>query len=209
VGSSVTDPAAYRHALSEATDVLNDCDLDIRLVDVGGGFPRSYPGFEMPPLNSFFTAIREAARTLPLPANGEILGEPGRALAGPGMSAVSEVLQRKDGRLYINDGMHGIFWELRYKGHKSFPVRCYRNGELLAGSTRPFTLIGPTCDSEDVLPGTVDLPADIRAGDYIESGRLGAYSLSGRTDFNGRYSTHIVMIDGPEELPPGHLEYRN
>jgi ornithine decarboxylase len=47
------------------------------------------------------------------------------------------------------------------------------------------------------------LPDDIRPGDHIEFGRIGAYSLSGRTRFNGHYSDLIVMIDGEGESPPG------
>jgi ornithine decarboxylase len=47
-----------------------------------------------------------------------------------------------------------------------------------------------------VLPGAVDLPADIRAGDYVEFSGIGAYSLSGRTNFNGHYSENIVTIQG-------------
>ena len=163
----------------------------------------------MPPLDGYFEGIRDAAATLPLADNGEILGEPGRAMAGPGLSAISEVLQRKDDILYINDGMHGIFWELRYEGHDSFPYRCFRDGRPLDGETRPFTVYGPTCDSVDVLPAKIDLPLDIRPGDYLEFGRLGAYSLSGRTDFNGRYSSRIVMIDNEHEFPPGHAEFQN
>ena len=54
-----------------------------------------------------------------------------------------------------------------------------------------------------------DLPEDIGRGDYLEFGRLGAYSLSGRTDFNGRYSDRIVLIDALEQVPPGHDRYRN
>ena len=80
---------------------------------------------------------------------------------------------------------------------------------MLKGTMRPFTLYGPTCDSVDVLPSTIELPEDILPGDHLEFGRLGAYSLSGRTDFNGRYSDHIVMIDSPDEFPPGHHEHSN
>jgi ornithine decarboxylase len=116
-------------------------------------------------------------------------------------------LQRKGDRLYINDGMHGIFWDLRYEGHNQYACRCYRDGQRLKGNLRPFTLYGPTCDSKDVLPEPVDLPDDIRPGDHLEFGGLGAYSLSGRTDFNGRYSEHIVMIDSPEQYPPGDTLY--
>jgi len=209
VGSSVTTARAYRNAIGVAAELLDRLPMKIRLVDIGGGYPRSYPGFPMPPLQEYFANICEAASQLALAENGEILGEPGRALAGPGMSAVSEVLARKNDRLYINDGMHGIFWELRYKGHTSFPHVSYRDGKLLQGDTRPFTLYGPTCDSVDVLPAQIELPIDIGPGDYLEFGRLGAYSLSGRTDFNGRHSDHIVMIDEPSSLPPGHAEYSN
>jgi len=61
---------------------------------------------------------------------------------------------------------------------------------------------GPTCDSTDTLPGPVPLPADIRAGDYLEFGNIGAYSISGRTDYNGYYSDRIVTITSPSEVPP-------
>jgi ornithine decarboxylase len=53
-----------------------------------------------------------------------------------------------------------------------------------------------------VLPGEVPLPADIGPGDHIEFGRLGAYSLSGRTRFNGQFSDAIVAITGTDEAPP-------
>ena len=81
-------------------------------------------------------------------------------------------------------------------------MRTFRDGVLLAGETASFTVNGPTCDSEDTLPGKVELPRDIRPGDYLEFGRIGAYSLSGRTDFNGYYSDHVVTIASEAEFPP-------
>ena len=104
------------------------------------------------------------------------------------------VLLRKDDRLYINDGMYGAFWELRFDGHKQHPVRIFRGHERLDSPTKEFTIFGPTCDSTDRLPEPVALPSDIAVGDYIEFESTGAYSLSGRTDFNGFYSTDVVTI---------------
>jgi ornithine decarboxylase len=202
VGSFVTDPEAYRHAISVARSVLERLPFRLRLVDVGGGFPKSYPGTIVPELDEYFTAICEAGAELPLADGAEILCEPGRALAAPGMSAVVEVLLRKDDRLYIHDGMYGIFWELRFKGHDRYPVRVYRDGMLLDGEVRPLQVHGPTCDASDTLPGLVPLPVDVRAGDYLEFGNIGAYSLSGRTDFNGYYSDRVVEITGEGERPP-------
>lgn len=194
VGTGVTSPEAYVHAIGLARRVLERAGVRVRLVDVGGGFPKSYPGFPVPPLAEYFAAIREAAAHLPLADDGEIMGEPGRALAAPGLSAVCEVLLRKEDRLYLNDGMYGIFWELRFRGHERYPARAFREARELTGETRPFRLFGPTCDATDVLPGLVDLPADIRPGDHIEFSDIGAYSLAGRTAFNGHYSDDVVII---------------
>ena len=54
VGSSVTHPNAYIDSMKIAADIIDKVDHDIRLVDIGGGYPRSYPGFRMPALDDFF-----------------------------------------------------------------------------------------------------------------------------------------------------------
>jgi ornithine decarboxylase len=202
VGSSVTDPEAYRYSISITKSVLEQLPFRLRLLDVGGGYPKSYPDFIVPELEQYFRAVEESVATLPLADNAEVLGEPGRALAAPGMSAVVEVLLRKDKRLYINDGMYGVFWLLRIDGPDRFPVRAYRDGKPLEGEAMEFQVNGPTCDSTDTLPGLVPLAADIRPGDYLEFGNIGAYSISGRTDYNGFYSDRIVSITSPTEKPP-------
>jgi ornithine decarboxylase len=202
VGSLVTDPEAYRHSISITRSVLEQLPFRLRLIDVGGGFPRNYPGYIVPKLKKYYRTISEGVDTLPLADKAEVMGEPGRALAAPGMSAVVEVLLRKDNRLFINDGMFGVFWLLRIDGPDSFPVRTYRDGQPLTGETMEFQVHGPTCDSTDTLPGPVRLPLDIRPGDYLEFGNIGAYSVSGRTDYNGYYSDRIVKITSPTEKPP-------
>ncbi len=202
VGSGVTSVDAYSYAIELAESVLRKLPFSVRLIDIGGGYPKSYPGFVVPPLQEYFDRIRDAAARLPLADNGEVMGEPGRALAGPGLSAVVEVLLRKNGRLYLNDGMYGIFWELRFRGHDRYPVRAYRDGEAMTGATQMFKLFGPTCDGTDVMPGEVELPADVRPGDYLEFGAIGAYSLAGRTSFNGHYSDDIVTIEDASARPP-------
>lgn len=194
VGSSVTSPDAYVHSMRIAKTVLEQLPFSIRLLDIGGGYPKSYPGFDVPPLGQYFDAIRHDMDKLPLADDAELLCEPGRALAAPGMSAIVEVCLRKESRLFLNDGMYGIFWELRFKGHDRFPVKAWRDGQALTGKEESFRLFGPTCDSMDELPGNVELPADIRPGDHLEFGNIGAYSLSGRTTFNGFHSDQVVTI---------------
>jgi ornithine decarboxylase len=204
VGSSVMRTEAYTYSMNVAAGVLAELPFQVRLVDIGGGFPHAYPGLTPPPLEDYFHAVEQATRALPLAPGGVIMAEPGRALAAPGLSAVVEVLLRRDDRLYLNDGMYGIFWELRFREHDGFPARVFRNGlQVTQGETRPFRLYGPTCDATDVLPAPFDLPVDTGPGDYIEFGNIGAYSLSGRTRFNGFFSDRIIQLSSPDAQPPG------
>jgi ornithine decarboxylase len=194
VGTGVTEPEAYTYAMGLAREVLEATPFPVRLLDIGGGFPRPYPGFLVPPLDEYFTAIRNFRHEIPLGADGELMAEPGRGLSAPGMSTIAKVLLRKEDRLYLNDGMYGAFWELRFKGHVRYPARALRGCEPLNGNLHSFRLFGPTCDSSDKMPGRVELPVDIDVGDYIEFGSMGAYSLSGLTRFNGFYSDDVVSI---------------
>lgn len=202
VGTGVTDPEAYAYAIGVARDALATLPFQVRLLDIGGGFPRSYPGFVVPKLDDFFARTREAAAALPLADGGELLSEPGRALSSPGLSTVTRVLLRKRDRIYLNDGMYGTFWELRFRGHTRYPCRVFHNGTALEGETTAFRVFGPTCDSSDELPARLELPSNIDVGDHIEFGSMGAYSLSGRTDFNGFYSDDVVSFSDEASLPP-------
>ena len=202
VGSHVMSPDAYVHAIRTAIEVLERLPFKLRLIDIGGGYAKSYPGFDAPPISDYLDAIVDAAK-FSLTENGELLAEPGRALAAPGLSAVVEVLLRKDNKLYINDGLYGVFWELRYDAHDRYARRAIHDGKLLEGDMQEFELLGPTCDSDDKMRAKILLPADITIGDYIEFGAIGAYSLSGRSDFNGFYSNNVVNITDEVQRPPG------
>jgi ornithine decarboxylase len=58
----------------------------------------------------------------------------------------------------------------------------------------PFSFYGPTCDGIDFMKGPFLLPNNIKEGDYIEIGQLGAYGISLRTQFNGFYSNEIHEV---------------
>ena len=202
VGSGVIDPEGYAHAMAVTRGVLQQLPFRVRLLDIGGGFPKSYPDFAVPDLEEFFERIRGAETELSLADNSELLSEPGRALCAPGMSSITCVLLRKSDRIYLNDGLYGAFWELRFKSHLKYPHKVYRGGLPLSGETQTYRLFGPTCDSTDEFPAKLELPADIAVGDHIEFGTTGAYSLSGRTAFNGFYSDDVVSFTDEKARPP-------
>ena len=65
------------------------------------------------------------------------------------------------------------------------------SGRVVSKKKTAFNFYGPTCDSLDYMKGPFLLPNNIKEGDYIEWGQLGAYSLTFRTNFNGFYSNEI------------------
>ena len=70
---------------------------------------------------------------------------------------------------------------------------------------RAFTLFGPTCDSADVMRGPWMLPADVREGDWIEVGQLGAYGTALRTAFIGFDRAHVTEVsDSPMLATAGY-----
>lgn len=202
VGSMVMDPQSYEAGIEICTDILNKTGVPIRKLDIGGGFPWVYPDIEAPELEAYFARIAEAKKALPLADDATVFCEPGRGLVADGMSLVVQVLLRKGNSLYINDGVYGSFSENNISdGDVWYPTKVIRtDGTRPEGETEMMTVFGPTCDSLDKLPKPVPLPSDIREGDWIEVGTMGAYSNCVRTAFNGFYPDTFVSIS--EGVPP-------
>ncbi|HSV28728.1 MAG TPA: type III PLP-dependent enzyme, partial [Candidatus Omnitrophota bacterium] len=168
-----------------------------------GGFPVSYPDLTPPPLADFIAAIADGVHALNLPAHTEIWCEPGRALVASGQSVVVRVEARRGDALHINDGVYGTLSDAGVPGFR-FPCRLIRAGAV-ADALEAFTFFGPTCDSADRMKGPFMLPADVREGDWIEIGQLGAYGTTLRTPFNGfDQSVMVEVADRPLLDTPGH-----
>ena len=199
VGSQCLSSFSYGQAIEIARRAIDKSGLKIAALDIGGGFPARYNNNDVPPYHWYFDTIREALATLERP-DLPIYCEPGRALCAEGMSLVTQVVLRKGDRLFINDGTYGSFDELTLPGwNAEYPNRVFtldsKNRALpLPGTSRPFRVYGPTCDTLDVLPRPQMLPDTIAAGDYIVFDTMGAYSVAVRTTFNGFYPDHWVQI---------------
>ena len=205
VGSQCLDPAAYRVALRAAAEVAARSDVAIDIVDVGGGFPVSYPDVVPPPLDEFVSAIAEAAETW-FDAGVRLWAEPGRALVAAGGSLIVQVDLRRGDALYVNDGVYGSLSDAGRPGFR-FPARRIHPGPVSADATplRAFALYGPTCDSADHMNGPFLLPADVDEGDWLELGQLGAYGACLRTGFNGfAGGATIEVADPPLLATPGY-----
>jgi ornithine decarboxylase len=180
VGSQAMSPQAYRDAIVEAA-------VTVDIVDVGGGFPSSYPGMEPPPLDAYFAVIHETFEALPVSYSSELWCEPGRALCAEYASVLVRVEKRRGSELYINDGAYGALFDAAHIAWR-YPVALVREPESEV-RMMPFSFYGPTCDDLD------HIPADVGPGDYIEVGMLGAYGCAMRTAFNGFGTVERVIVE--------------
>lgn len=195
VGSQCMDPEAFTATIGYVHDLLAANDLRLDMLDVGGGFPSIYPDKIPPAMIGYMDAIKAAIRTLPIDADCQILCEPGRALVAEAGSLIARVELRKDGALYINDGVYGSLFDAGAP-HFIYPSRAIRPGHSFEDSDLvPFMFYGPTCDSCDTMQGPFMLPADIAEGDWIEIGQLGAYGSVMQTKFNGFHSDALITVD--------------
>ncbi|HUO91472.1 MAG TPA: hypothetical protein VMU22_01050 [Rhizomicrobium sp.] len=200
VGSQCLSPFSYAQAIEMARRTETTASVKIAALDIGGGFPGPYQGNDVPPYHWYFDTIREALATLPEGEKLPVMCEPGRALVAEGVSLVTQVILRKGDKLYINDGIYGSFDELTLPGWTAdYPIRVFAvdaKGRVLAeqNGNKPFRVYGPTCDTLDVLPRPLMLPAEIGPGDFIVFDAIGAYSVAVRTNFNGFFPDRWAVV---------------
>jgi len=204
VGSQCLEADAYMRAMTLAGAAIAGCGVPVDIVDIGGGFPVSYPDMMPPPLADYLAAIE--AGLAALPSGVRLWAEPGRALVAGGGSVVVQVLLRRGATLFVNDGVYGNLSDagvpaFRFPARRIRPDRAEDPEEQLVD----FGLFGPTCDSADRMGGPFRLPADMREGDWIELGQLGAYGSCLQTGFNGfRRADLIEVVDPPMLTTPGY-----
>ncbi len=199
VGSQCMEPTEYRHALNITKEILEQAKVKPDVIDIGGGFPSTYPGMTPPNLAAYFDEIFDALSHMNLDKKCRIWCEPGRALVAESGSLLVRVEARKKNMLYLNDGTYGGLFDAGFPGF-IYPSKAIRvKGEKsLANNNAAFGFYGPTCDSLDFMKGPFYLPENISEGDYIEIGQLGAYSRSIRTEFNGfNKNLQIEVCDEP------------
>ncbi len=207
VGSQAMTPHAYAAAMERVRAAIVAASVTVDIVDVGGGFPSTYPGMEPPPLRDYFETIHRTFENLPISYSAELWCEPGRALSAEYSSLIVRVEKRRGDELYINDGAYGALFDAAHVGWR-FPVMLLRDDADGAAELAPFSFYGPTCDDLDHMAGPFFLPADVKSGEFIEIGMLGAYGCAMRTKFNGfgAEEIHVVSDEPMASLYTGEAE---
>ena len=194
VGSQCMHKISFSKGLKEVENIIRKTKIIPDTINIGGGFPAIYPDLKPEPLINYMEEIRKGIRNLKLNKMPEIICEPGRAIVAESGSTLVKVILRKKQNLYLNDGTYGSLFDA---GVPNFvlPTKMITDGRIQSKKLTSFSFFGPTCDSLDYMKGPFLLPNNIKEGDYIELGQLGAYGLTFRTNFNGFYSNEIFEVN--------------
>ena len=193
VGSQCMHKISFAKGIKEIGSIIKKTKIIPDIINVGGGFPSIYPDLNPEPLENYIDEIKNSISNLNLPATPELICEPGRAIVAESGSTIVKVNLRKKNKLYINDGTYGTLFDAGVP-NLILPSRMILNGRIQSKKLTAFSFYGPTCDGMDFMKGPFLLPNNIKEGDYIELGQLGAYGLSFRTKFNGFYSDEIFEL---------------
>ncbi len=193
VGSQCMHPISYSKGINEIKYIIKKTKIVPDVINIGGGFPTIYPDLVPQSLDSYFEEIENSLNKLKLEKKPEIICEPGRAIVAESGSTIVRVNLRKKQKLYINDGTYGTLFDAGVP-NIVYPSRIITSGRIISKKLTSFDFYGPTCDSMDYMKGPFILPNNIKEGDYIELGQLGAYGLTFRTQFNGYYSDSIYEV---------------
>jgi len=194
VGSQCMHPISYSKAIKDINILIKKTGIYPDFINVGGGFPSTYPDLYPQPLSAYINEIKKTIQSLNLPETTQLICEPGRALVAESGSTVVRVELRKKQILYINDGTYGSLFDAGTPNF-IFPTRMIQIEKSFSKRLTPFSFYGPTCDGIDFMKGPFLLPNNIKEGDYIEIGQLGAYGINMRTKFNGFYSDEIHEVN--------------
>jgi len=193
VGSQCLNLENYMNALNVASQLLRNArgkGYNVRLINIGGGFPANYEGADV----SFPKFAKQIAAELDrlFPKDIEIVAEPGRFLVAESARLVVKVVGKafRDGKTfyYINDGVYGTFSGVIFD-HCVYHFNAFKKGK-----TSISAVVGPTCDALDTISQSENLP-DLNIGDMMYVNDIGAYSNASATNFNGFAKAKIVHIN--------------
>jgi len=193
VGSQCVNFENYMAALNMTSQLLKEVrgkGYNVRILNIGGGFPVNYEGVKVSIAKFGKRIAREIDRMFP--KNIEIVAEPGRYLVAESADLVVKIIGKafRDGKnfYYINDGVYNTLSGV------IFDHCVYHFHPFKAGKKKLSAVVGPTCDALDTVSNSEYLP-ELEIGDLLYVNNIGAYSNASATNFNGFAKAKIIHIN--------------
>ncbi|MBP9706577.1 MAG: diaminopimelate decarboxylase [Oligoflexales bacterium] len=194
IGSQMTSLGPLSEAakrIAELAMQVKTAGFPLEFIDVGGGLGIKYHEESPPNLKDYAQTLQAAVA----PTGLKLVIEPGRVLVGNVGVIVTRVLGIKATPskkfVVVDAAMNDLMRPSIYDAyHAILPVN--------TDSTSPTHLadiVGPVCESGDVLGRDRSLPNNLQAGDLVFIRSCGAYAASMASNYNTRPRAPEVLVD--------------
>jgi ornithine decarboxylase len=194
VGSQCTNFQNFVQALNAAAAVIKEARQrgghEIKILDIGGGFPAPY-NQHVRPFGELARVINAEIDRL-FDKNIQIIAEPGRFLVATAATSIACVVGKavREGKrcFYINDSVYHTYSGIIFD-HCQYPLKAFKQGK-----SEVCAVFGQTCDGLDVISQSELLP-DLDIDDLVYSENIGAYSNASATFFNGFPPAKVLHVN--------------
>ncbi len=191
IGSQITELAPFIEALDlilGLVDALENNDIHISHIDVGGGVGITYSDETPPDFGHYANAILDKIGSRKV----KLLFEPGRALVGNAGVLVTKVEYLKPSAsknfAIVDAAMNDLMRPALYDAyHDIQAVKPH------AGESSVYEIVGPVCESGDFLGH--DRTLNLSEGDLLAIMSAGAYGMSMASNYNTRGRAAEIMVD--------------
>lgn len=186
IGSQLLEMTDFRHLCSrinEIQDSLEQENIRIKNINVGGGLGIDYDQPDAHPIPDFKSYFYTFARYLKLREGQKLHFELGRAVVGQMGSLITRTLYVKQGMAkqfaIVDAGMTDLIRPALYQaGHKIENLSS-------EGPLHAYDVVGPICESSDVFAKEIELNT-VHRGDLIAMRSAGAYGEIMASQYNCR-----------------------
>jgi diaminopimelate decarboxylase len=203
IGSQIQDPKPYVEALERTlpfAQELRESGLDIRYLNIGGGYGIDYHTRQNAEVESFAKALTPLLKDQPF----EIILEPGRTIsanAGVLLTRIIDIKQSGTKRFLIVDaGMNDLIRPSLYEAHHEiWPLSLPKDPAELSDAEKGYQadVVGPICESGDFLGLDRVLP-ELQIGDALVVFSAGAYGFAMASNYNSRGRAAEVLVSGKQ-----------
>jgi diaminopimelate decarboxylase len=192
IGSQIAQVEPFRESLlktGEMVEKLRDEGLDIKYVNIGGGFAIPYHEEEVPYPKDYAEAIGSILAN----TGCEVILEIGRMIVGNAGTLLTRVLYRKSSGdknfVVVDAAMNDLIRPSLYGSfHDILPVK------KLDREEETVDVVGPICESGDFMARERSLGRS-EPGELLAIMSAGAYAFSMASNYNSRRRAAEVMVD--------------
>ena len=191
IGSQILNDTPFRKTLNVMSKLIKELKLNLKYVDLGGGFGINYTDKEKPiNLGKYSKLVHNFSKKL----NCKIIFEPGRSIIGNTGLLISKIQFIKKGAnknfIILDAGMNDFMRPALYEAfHKIIPIS--KKSSRMKGK---IEFVGPICETTCKFGVYKNYPK-INENEFVAITNVGAYGSSLSSNYNTRPLVAEILIN--------------